>query len=114
MEFNFSVKARSETWTPKGKSEVKPKKLKSYQKYYGNRGSSFKSGCGFYIIKEGIRFKPRKDLDIAYHDADNEFQSTWLKSLMVTNQALLLVFTTGTSPQKSKNIFWENLRQHCI
>ena len=72
MEFSFSVIAVSETWTPIGKSEVKLRKLEGYQNYHGNRGSSIKSDCGFYV-KEGIKFKPRKDLDIAYHDTYNEF-----------------------------------------
>ena len=80
LEFRFSVIAVSETWTTIGKSEVRPRKLEGYQNYHGNRGSSIKSGCGFYV-KEGIKFKPRKDLDIAYHDTDNEFQSTWIEIL---------------------------------
>ena len=72
LAFSFGVIAVSEIWIPIGKSEVKPRKLGGYQNYHGNRGSSIKSGCGFYV-KEGINFKPRKDLDIAYHGADNEF-----------------------------------------
>ena len=72
LEFSFSVIALSETWTPKGKSEVKPRKLEGYQNYHGNKGSSIKSGCGFYV-KGGIKFKSRKDLDIVYHGTDNEF-----------------------------------------
>ena len=57
LEFSFSVIAVSETWTTIGKSEVRPRKLEGYQNYLGNRGSSIKSGCGFYV-KEGIKFKP--------------------------------------------------------
>ena len=72
LEFSFSVIAVSETWTPEGKSEVKPRKLEGYQKYHGNKWSSVKSGFGFYV-KESIKFKPQKDLDIAYHHTDNEF-----------------------------------------
>ena len=56
LEFSFSVIAVSETWTPKGKDEVKPRKFKGYQNYHGNRGSSIKSGCGDYV-KKGIKFK---------------------------------------------------------
>ena len=70
LEFSFSVIAVSETWTPKGKTEVKPRQLEGYQNYHWNKGSSIKSGCGFYV-KEGIKFKPRKDLDFTYHDTDN-------------------------------------------
>ena len=66
--------------TPKGKSEVKPRKLEGYQNYHGNKGSSNKSGCGS-CVKEGIKFKPQKDLDIVYHNTDNEFQSTGIEIL---------------------------------
>ena len=57
LEFSFSVIAVSETWTPKGKDEVKPRKSEGYQNYHGSRGSSIKSGCGDYV-KKGIKFKP--------------------------------------------------------
>ena len=73
----------------KEKSEIKPRKLEGYQNYHGNRGSSIKSGRGFYVKegKKGIKFKTRKDLDIAYHNTDNEFYILLgLKYLMVTNQ----------------------------
>ena len=80
LEFSFSVIAVSETWTPKGKIEVKPSKLEGYQNYHENKRSSIKSGCSFYV-KEGIKFKPRKDLDTVYHDTDNKFQSTWIEIL---------------------------------
>ena len=107
MEFSFSVIAVSETWTPKGKSEVKPRKLEGYQNYHGNKGSSIKSSCGFYV-KEGIKFKPRKDLDIAYHDTDIEFQSTWIE-ILNDNKANIGVYYRY--PKKnSYNIFLENLK----
>ena len=47
----------SETWTPKGKGEVKPRKFEDYQNCHGNQGSSIKSGCGDYV-KNGVKFKP--------------------------------------------------------
>ena len=50
----------------------------SYQNYHGDRGSSIKSGCSFYV-EEVVKFKPRKDLDIAYHDTDSELQSTCIE-----------------------------------
>ena len=80
MEFSFSIIDVSETWTSKGKNEVKPGKSEGYQNYHGNKGSSIKSGCGFYV-KKGIKFKPSKDLDIVYHYTDNEFQLTWIEIL---------------------------------
>ena len=89
MEFSFSVIAVSETWPPLGKSEVKQRKLEGYQNYHGNRGSSIKSGFGLYV-KEGIKFKPQNDLDIAYHDTDNEFQSTWIEILNGNNPNIII------------------------
>ena len=105
----------SETWIPIGKSEVKPRKLEGYQNYHVNRGSSIKSGCGFYV-KEGIKFNPRKDLDIAYHDTDNEFQSTWIKILNGNKSNIIIgVYyrPPPPPPQKktnSNNKFLENLK----
>ena len=58
--------------------------MEGYQNFHGNRGSSIKNGCGF-CVKEGIKFKPQKDFDIAYHDTDNECL-LGLKSLMVAYQ----------------------------
>ena len=54
----------SETWTAQNKNSLfKPQKLNGYEPYYGIEGNSLKSGCGFYI-KDGINYKPRKDLDM--------------------------------------------------
>ena len=59
----FSVIAVSERWTPNNdKSGNKPQTLKGYQNYHGVKGTSLKNGCGFYV-KEGINFKPGKDLE---------------------------------------------------
>ena len=90
----------SETWTLIGKSEVKPRKLEGYQNYQGNRGSSIKRGCGFYV-KKGIKFKPQKDLDIAYHDTDNEFQSTWIK-ILNGNKPNIIIGFYYRHPKKNK------------
>ena len=99
----------SETWTPIEKSEVKPRKLEGYQNYHGDRGSSIKSGCGFYV-EEGIKFKARKYLDIAYHDTDNEFQSTWIE-ILNGNKPNIITGVYYRHPKKnSNNIFLENLK----
>ena len=55
--------------------------ITGYQKFHGTEGHTLKSGCGFYI-KEGIRFTPRKDLDISFADDKNEYQSCWIKLLL--------------------------------
>ena len=81
LRHKFSVIAVSETWTPNDdKRSDKPKTLESYQNYHGVKGKSVKIGCGFYV-KEGINFKPRKDLEITYSDDDNEFQCSWIELL---------------------------------
>ena len=66
-----------ETWTPKEKMEGKSRKL-GLPNYHGDRGSSIKNGGSFYV-EEDVKFKPRKDLDIAYHDTDNELQSACIE-----------------------------------
>ena len=87
LEFSFSVIVVSETWAPKGKSEVKERELESYQNYHGNRRSSIKSGCDFYV----------KILIL-------------LIMIQIMNSNLLVfVFTTGTQ-KNSNNIFLENLK----
>ena len=87
MEFSFSVIVVSETWAPKGKSEVKERELESYQNYHGNRRSSIKSGCDFYV----------KILIL-------------LIMIQIMNSNLLVfVFTTGTQ-KNSNNMFLENLK----
>ena len=100
LEFSFSVIAVSETWNPKGKSEVKPRKVEGYQNYHGNEESSVKSGCGFYV-KKGIKFKPWKDLDIVYHDTDNEFQSTWIEVLN-DNKPNIIIGVYYRHPKKTQ------------
>ena len=110
MEFSFSVRAVSKTWTPKGKSEVKPRKLEVCQNYYGNKGLLIKSSFGFYV-KEGIKFKPQKDLDTAYRDKGNEFQSICIE-ILNDNKPNMIIGVYYRHPKKnSDNIFLENLKK---
>ena len=37
--------------------------LEGYQKYYGKKAKSLKSGCGFYVTGD-TNFKPRNDLNL--------------------------------------------------
>ena len=55
----------------------------------GTEDLSIQSGCGFYV-NEGIKFKPGKDLDIVYHDRDNEFQSTWIEILNANKPNIII------------------------
>ena len=79
LKFSFNIIAVPETWTSTWKIWFEPRKLDDYQNYHGNRGSSVDSGCSFYV-KEGMKFKPRKNLDIAYHDTYNNIESTWIET----------------------------------
>ena len=98
----------SETWTPKGKNEIKPRKFEGYRNYNGERRSSVKSGCCFNV-KEGIKFKPRQGLDIVYHDADKEFPSTWIE-IYNGNKPNIIIGVFYRHYQKiSKTIFLDNL-----
>ena len=70
----------SETWTSTQVTNKQLPELRNYQPFYATQGTTTKSGCGFYVEK-GLKFKSRGDLDLAYHDDDNEFQSCWIEIL---------------------------------
>ena len=55
--------------------------------------------CGFYI-KDGINYKPRKDLDIAYNEEYNEFQCCWIK-IINQNNPNIFVGTYYRYPKKT-------------
>ena len=52
--------------------------LDGYQNYIGNKGTSLKSGCGFYI-KNSLKYIERKDLNVNIADGNNEYQSFWIE-----------------------------------
>ena len=70
----------TDTWTSKQVTNKQLPELRNYQPFYATQGTTTKSGCGFYVEK-GLKFKSRGDLDLAYHDDDNEFQSCWIEIL---------------------------------
>ena len=70
----------SETSTSKQVTNKQLLELTNYQAFYATQGTTTKCGCGFYV-KKGLKFKSRRDLDLAYHDNDNDFQSCWIKIL---------------------------------
>ena len=80
LEHKFSVIALSETWTSKQVTNKQLPELRNYQPFYATQGNTTKSVCGFYV-KKGLKFKSRRDLDLAYHDDDNKFQSYWIEIL---------------------------------
>ena len=80
LEHNFSVIALSETWTYKQVTSKQLPELRNYQPFYTTQWTTTKSGCGFYV-KKRLKFKSRRDLDLPFHDDDNEFQSCWIEIL---------------------------------
>ena len=74
LEHNFSVIALLETWTSKQETNKPFPEVRNYQSFYATQGTATKSGCGF-DVKKGFKFKSRRDLDLTYHDDENEFQS---------------------------------------
>ena len=100
---NFSVIALSETWTSKQVTNKQLPELRNYQPFYATQGTTTKSVCVFYV-KNGLKFKSRRDLDLAYHDNDNEFQSCWIEILNKKEPNTIMVFTIGI-PRKTQMTF---------
>ena len=77
LEHNFSVIALSQTWTSKQVTNKQLPERRNYQPFYATQGTTTESG----YVKKGLKFKSRRDLDLVYHDNDNDFQSCWIKIL---------------------------------
>ena len=84
LEISFSVIAASETWTPKGKSNVKPRKLEGYQNYLRNRGSSLRMVV-VSILRKVLSLNHEKILILLVMIQIINFNLLGLKSFMVTN-----------------------------
>ena len=81
LDHNFDIIALSEVWNPSSKN-FKPGKIDGHKNYVGMSGKSLKSGCGLYI-KNSLNTIERKDLDCAYTDDENEYQSKWIEIINV-------------------------------
>ena len=81
LKHSFSVIALSETWTSKQETNKPFPEFINYQPFYDTQGTTTKSGCGFYVKKKRLKFKSRRDIDLTYHDDENEFQSCWIEFL---------------------------------
>ena len=104
LKHNFSVIALSETRTSKQETNKPFPELRNYQPFYDTQRTTTKSGCGFYV-KKGLKFKSRKDLDLIYHDGENEFQSYWIE-ILNEKEPNIVIGVYYRHPQKnSKNIF---------
>ena len=64
LDHSFSAISVSEACIPESKSkEFNLEILEGYQKYYGIKGNSLKSGCRFEV-REDIKFKSQNDLNL--------------------------------------------------
>ena len=72
-----------------------------------------KSGCGFFV-KEGLKFKTRKDLDISYSDEDIWWRQgvpVLLIEIINQNRPNIVTGVYYRHPKKtSNNAFLEKLR----
>ena len=83
-------------------------RLKNYQSFVGTEGVATKSWCGFYI-RNGIKYKQRKNLDISYYDDNNELQSSWIE-IIKEYESNIIAGVFWRHPEKiSGNIFNEKL-----
>ena len=90
LDHSFNVISVSEAWIPESKSEqFNPEILEGYQKYYGIKGNSLKSGCRFYV-REDIKFKSQNDLNLIFCDKYNKFHCCWIEIQKEKNPNILL------------------------
>ena len=92
----------SETWTSKQVTNKQLLELTSYQAFYATQGTTTKCGCGFYV-KKGLKFKSRRDLDLAYHD--NKFQSCWIEILNKKGPSTIIGVCYRHPRKNSNDIF---------
>ena len=103
LEHNFSVIALSERRTSTQVTNKQLPERRNYQTFYATQGTTTKFRRGFYV-KKRLKFKSRIDLDLAYHDDDNEFQSCWIEILNKKEPNTIMVFTIGI-PRKTQMTF---------
>ena len=90
LDHSFSVISVSQAWIPEPKSgQINPDILEGYQKYYGRKVNSLKSGCVFHV-REGIKFKPRNGLNLTFCDEYNESHCYWIEILNEKSPNILL------------------------
>ena len=56
-------------------------------------------------VKKGLKFKSRKDLDLTYHDDENEFQSCWVEILNKKEPNTIIGVYYRHPKKNSNNIF---------
>ena len=102
LDLDFDIVAVFETWNPKQKEHnFRAGNLKGYHKYIGQSCNTVKIGCGLYI-KETLKFKERKTLDIAFHDDNNEYQTKWIE-MINQNQVNILIGVVYRYPRRTSD-----------
>ena len=108
LEFSFDVIALSETWHSDKNQNFSPERLEGYLEYYGTKGSSLKSGCGFYV-KENFTPIPRKDLEFQISDIGLETETCWIE-LVNDSGPNMLIGVFYRHPSKNNPIFMDKLK----
>ena len=99
LEHNFSVIALSQTWTSKQVTNKQLPERRNYQPFYATQGTTTESG----YVKKGLKFKSRRDLDLAYHD--NKFQSCWIEILNKKGPSTIIGVCYRHPRKNSNDIF---------
>ena len=113
LGYKFSVIAVSETWSPSRKVNQSVPEIATYQPFYGTKETTTKSGCGF-CIKKGLKYKPRKDLDITFCNELNEFQSTWVEIVNDNTQPNIVLGVYYKHPRKGSNELFNNKLENTL
>ena len=74
LHYAFDVIGVSETWTVENNKTMNNHTTPGYQKFFGTKGSPFKSGCGLFFKKD-LNFKEIIDLNVKFINDQNEFSS---------------------------------------
>ena len=110
LDFSFDLLAVSKTRIAKSDHCKNIPRLEKYQPFVGTKGVTTKRGCSCHI-RNGIKYKQSKDLDISYYDDNNEFQSSQ-SEIVKENEPNIIAGMFYRHPKNTPdNIFNEKLDQ---
>ena len=106
-EHTFNIIVLSETRNSEEKSKnFVAGSIKGYHNSTGCTSTTIKGGCGFYI-KESLKYKYRKDLDVKFYDINNEFQGKWVE--IISEKHILLSVSTIDIQKNLQMILFSNI-----
>ena len=81
IDHKFNIISVTETWdNTSSNKNLGQLCMDGYNKFIGQKGTTLKSGCGFFISTK-VNFIPRKDLDkhLYIYNQTNEFECKWIE-----------------------------------